>query len=246
MFSYIEFTMAEGKVVNKSLCLVIEEDKTVRNLITTVLKENHYRYITAGSGETALMEVSTHNPDMILMSLDLPDMYGTEFIHRIRSWSNIPIMVISGRQEDADKINALDTGADDYMTKPFSTEELLARVRVMQRHLALAQGESSNSTIFENGDLKLDYANGCAYIRGEELHLTPIEYKLLCLFARNVGKVLTHSYIIQMVWGANWDNNIASLRVFMAILRKKLEKQPESPQYIQTHVGVGYRMMKVG
>ena len=191
------------------------------------------------------METSTHNPDMILMNLDLPDMDGTELIQRIRNWSNVPIMVVSARSEDVDKITALDMGADDYLTIPFSSEELLARLRVIQRHLVAAQGESNNSTVFENGDLKLDYAAGCAYIKGEELHLTPIEYKLLCLLAKNVGKVLTHSYITQMVWGSSWDNDIASLRVFMAILRKKIEKQPESSRYIQTHVGVGYRMMKV-
>jgi two-component system KDP operon response regulator KdpE len=233
-------------MVIKSLCLVVEKNTTERNVISTLLKNNDYRCITAGSGEIALMEAFTHNPDMILVNIDLPDMHGMEFIQRIRKWSNIPIMVLSERIEDAEKIHALDMGADDYMTKPFSTGELLARFRVMQRHLALAQGENGLASVFENGDLKIDFAKGCAYIKDEEIHLTPIEYKLLCLFSKNVGKVLTHSYITQMVWGSSWDNNVASLRVFMAILRKKIEKQPETPRYIQTHVGVGYRMMKVG
>lgn len=232
--------------MHRSLVLVIEDDLAVRNLITTLLKNNEYRYITATNGEAAIMEASTHNPDIILTNLGLPDMDGMEIIQRIRSWSNVPIMVVSARDKLEDKILALDAGADDYLTKPFSSDELMARVRVMQRHLTQVQGEANGRTIFENGSLKLDFSAGCAYLEGKELHLTPIEYKLLCLLARNVGKVLTHSYITQMVWGSGWDNDVASLRVFMAILRKKIESTPEAPQYIQTHVGVGYRMLKVG
>lgn len=158
----------------------------------------------------------------------------------------MPIIVISARSEDTDKIEALDAGADDYLTKPFSVEELLARLRVTQRRLAMLEANASaEASVFINGDLKVDYAAGCAYLAGEELHLTPIEYKLLCLLSRNVGKVLTHTYITQKIWGSSWDNDVASLRVFMATLRKKIESRPDSPQYIQTHIGVGYRMMKV-
>lgn len=158
----------------------------------------------------------------------------------------MPIIVISARSEDSDKIDALDAGADDYLTKPFSVEELLARLRVTQRRLAMMQNENSGeSSVFRNGELTIDYAAGCAYLKGAELHLTPIEYKLLCLLSHNVGKVLTHTFITQKIWGSCWDNDIASLRVFMATLRKKLEAEPDSPQYIQTHIGVGYRMMKV-
>lgn len=229
--------------MNKSLVLVVEDDLAIRNLMITLLKMHNYRYITAGNGETALMEAATHNPDIILTNLGLPDMDGMELIEKIRSWSNVPIMVISDRTEETDKVKALDMGADDYITKPFSSDELLARIRVIQRHLINAMGKSQVSTVFENGELKLDYAAGCAYIKGEELHLTPIEYKLLCLLAQNVGKVLTHSYITQMVWGSSWDNDVASLRVFMAVLRKKIENGQQ--HYIQTHVGVGYRMLKI-
>ena len=180
------------------------------------------------------------------MDLGLPDIDGVEVIHRIRTWSNVPIIVISARSEDTDKINALDAGADDYLTKPFSVEELLARLRVTQRRLAALQlGNVSTEAVFTNGKLKVDYAAGCAFLDGQELHLTPSEYKLLCLLCKNVGKVLTHTFITQQIWGRSWDNDVASLRVFMATLRKKLEKEPGSPQYIQTHIGVGSRMMKV-
>ena len=180
------------------------------------------------------------------MDLGLPDMDGVEVIKKIRTWSSVPIIVISARSEDTDKIDALDAGADDYLTKPFSVEELLARIRATQRRLIMTRDEApSQSSLFVNGALRVDYAAGCAYLNSEELHLTPIEYKLLCLLSRNVGKVLTHTLITQKIWGSSWENDVASLRVFMATLRKKLEKEGDSQQYIQTHIGVGYRMIKV-
>ena len=232
--------------MNKLTILVVEDDRPVRNLITTTLKAHDYRYIQAENGETAILEATSHHPDIILLDLGLPDMDGVEIIRKIRTWSNVPIIVISARSEDSDKIEALDAGADDYLTKPFSVEELLARLRVTQRRLAMLKLDSAAENVFVNGDLRVDYAAGCAYLKEEELHLTPIEYKLLCLLAQNVGKVLTHTYITQKIWGNSWENNIASLRVFMATLRRKLEATPGSPQYIQTHIGVGYRMLKVG
>ena len=231
--------------MNKYTILVVEDDKPVRTLITTTLKANGYRFIEALTGEEAILQATSHNPDIILLDLGLPDMDGVEIIRKVRSWSNVPIIVISARSEDSDKIGALDSGADDYLTKPFSVEELLARLRVTQRRLAMLGAEHAD-TVFVNGSLRIDYAAGCAYLDGNELHLTPIEYKLLCLLAQNVGKVLTHTYITQKIWGNSWENDIASLRVFMATLRKKLESAPDSPQYIQTHIGVGYRMLKVG
>ena len=232
--------------MSKILLLVVEDDVSVRNLITTTLQTHNYRYLTAPNGSTAIMEASSHNPDIILLDLGLPDMDGVEVIRKVRTWSNVPIIVISARSEDTDKIDALDAGADDYLTKPFSVEELLARIRVTQRRLALMQTENnSDNAVFTNGELRIDYAAGCAYLKDEELHLTPIEYKLLCLLAQNIGKVLTHTFITQKIWGSSWENDIASLRVFMATLRKKLESTPDSPQYIQTHIGVGYRMMRV-
>ena len=231
--------------MSKIQILVVEDDLPVRNLITTTLKAQDYRYLTAETGEGAIMETATHNPDIILLDLGLPDLDGVEVIRRVRSWSNTPIIVNSARSEDSDKIDALDAGADDYLTKPFSVEELLARLRVTQRRLALMQNTQTTSSIYKNGQLRVDYASGCVYFADEELHLTPMEYKLLCLLSRNTGKVLTHKYILQHVWGRSLDSDVGSLRVFMATLRKKLEKAPDSPQYIQTHVGIGYRMMKV-
>ena len=225
--------------------LVIEDDAPVRNLITTTLKANGYQYITAGNGESAVMDAASHNPDIILLDLGLPDIDGVEVIRRIRGWSNVPIIVISARSEDTDKIDALDAGADDYLTKPFSVEELLARLRVTQRRIALIKNAGQEQAVYTNGELTIDYASGCVYLAGDEIHLTPIEYKLLCLLAQNTGKVLTHTFILQKVWGSSWESNVGSLRVFMATLRKKIEKTPDAPQYIQTHIGIGYRMMKV-
>lgn len=231
--------------MSKILILVVEDDAPVRNLITTTLKAHDYRFITAATGGGAVMETASHNPDVVLLDLGLPDIDGVEVIRRIRTWSNVPIIVISARSEDTDKIEALDAGADDYLTKPFSVEELLARLRVTQRRLALMKNNNSQQAVFINGQLRIDYAAGCAFLGEEELHLTPIEYKLLCLLARNTGKVLTHKFITQSIWGSSWENDVASLRVFMATLRKKLESAPDSPQYIQTHIGIGYRMLKI-
>ena len=212
--------------------------------ISVTLDAHEYRYIVAANAGNAILGAASHNPDIMLLDLGLPDLDGVEVIRRIRSWSNMPIIVISARSDDSDKIEALDAGADDYLTKPFSVEELLARLRATLRRLNQAKAETPDSPVFTNGSLKIDYAAGCAYISEEELHLTPIEYKLLCLLARNCGKVLTHKYITRELWGASWENNVASLRVFMATLRKKLETVPGASPLIQTHVGIGYRMVK--
>ena len=231
--------------MNKPQILIVEDDNAVANLISATLETQDYAYKRAATGAVAVMEALSCKPDVVLLDLGLPDMDGVEIIKKIRSWSNMPIIVVSARSEDFDKVSALDAGADDYLTKPFSVEELLARLRVMGRRLSSMQSSGKSDSLFVNGDLKIDYAAGCAYLSGEELHLTPIEYKLLCLLSKNVGKVLTHTFITQKIWGAAWESNVASLRVFMAILRKKIEPSPDSPQYIQTHVGIGYRMAKI-
>ncbi|MBQ2723564.1 MAG: response regulator transcription factor [Clostridia bacterium] len=231
--------------MNNPLILIVEDDAPIRNLIATTLKAHEYKYLTAQNGENAIMQASSHNPDIILLDLGLPDTDGIEVIKKLRTWSETPIIVISARSEDNDKIEALDAGADDYLTKPFSVEELLARIRVTTRRLSVLHSAMPSDSLFTNGNLKIDYAAGCAYINDNELHLTPIEYKLLCLLSQNVGKVLTHTFITQKIWGSAWESNVASLRVFMATLRKKIEIEPDSPQYIQTHIGVGYRMMRI-
>ena len=229
--------------MNKPLILVVEDDATVRNLITTTLKSNDYRYITASNGEAAIMAATTQQSDIVFLDLGLPDLDGVEIIRRIRTWSQMPIIVISARSEDSDKVSALDAGADDYLTKPFSVTELLARLRVAQRRISSSAAKPEDS-VFRNGNLTIDYGAGCAFLKGEALKLTPTEYKLLCLLAKDVGKVLTHTYLTDKIWGSSWDSDMASLRVHMATLRKKLEKNQDT-QYIQTHIGIGYRMLKI-
>ena len=232
--------------MNNHVILVTEDDAPVRNLIVTTLKTHEYRYLTAKNGAEAILAASSHNPDVVFLDLGLPDMDGVEVIRQIRSWSNVPIIVISARSDDADKIEALDAGADDYLTKPFSVEELLAHLRVTIRRLTLMNADNGGErSVYANGKLTIDYSAGVAFLDGEELKLTSMEYKLLCLLARNTGKVLTHTYITQNIWGRTWENDVASLRVFMTTLRKKIESGPDQPKYIQTHVGIGYRMLKV-
>ena len=229
--------------MNKPQILVVEDDAAVGNLIATTLETQNYQYHRTNTGAGAVLDALSYRPDVMLLDLGLPDMDGVDIIKKIRAWSNMPIIVVSARSEDADKVAALDAGADDYLTKPFSVEELLARLRVALRRVRYDSGRLASST-YVNGGLKIDYAAGCVYLDGEEVHLTPIEYKLLCLLAKNTGKVLTHNYILGEVWGSPSASDVPSLRVFMATLRKKLEPDPGHPQYIQTHIGVGYRMLR--
>ena len=186
--------------MNKFVVLVVEDDKLILNLMTTTLGIHNYKYLTAASASDALLQITSHNPDVIFLDLGLPDMDGVDLIRKIRTWSAVPIIVIS-------------------------VDELLARLRVTQRRLAAASQANMNSHIFENGDLKVDFAAGTAYMNEEELALTPIEYKLLCLFCKNIGKTLTHTYLTDAIWGNTFDSDLASLRVFMASLRKKIEKE---------------------
>jgi two-component system KDP operon response regulator KdpE len=231
--------------MNKPLILVVEDDKAIRKLITTTLETQGYLYHTAETGAASLLEAATSQPDIIILDLGLPDMEGVDIIKKIREWSNVPIIVVSARSENQDKVDALDAGADDYLTKPFYVDELLARLRVSLRRIRYDQDKPiKDSTVFINGNLKIDYSAGCAWLNGEEIHLTPIEYKLLCLLAKHVGKVLTHNFILHEIWG-NYSSDIPALRVFMATLRKKIEKSDSDLKYIQTHIGIGYRMLRV-
>ena len=207
----------------KAVILVVEDDAAVRNLMAVTLQTQDYQYRVARNGGEALIELTTHQPDIMLLDLGLPDMDGIDIIRKVRTWSAMPIIVISARSEDGDKVEALDAGADDYLTKPFSVDELLARLRVALRRLHVQQPAGGESAVYENGSLRIDYAAGCAYLNGGEIHLTPIEYKLLGLLAKNTGKVLTHNYILKEIWGNYTASDVGSLRVFMAMLRKKLQ-----------------------
>ena len=225
---------------NRTNVLVVEDDAAVRNLIVTALGSHGYRWISATTGAEAIAAIGASVPDIILLDLGLPDIDGQDVIAKVRTWSQVPIIVVSARADDLDKIAALDAGADDYLSKPFSVGELLARIRTTERHLSYMVQEVPRESAFENGDLRIDFVTGMVSLAGEDLHLTPREYKLLCLLARNVGRVLTHQFILREAWSGGQEGDLASLRVYMGTLRKKIGKR-----YIQTHVGVGYRMVRV-
>ncbi len=230
----------------KPFILVVEDDLPIRNLISTTLEMQDYKYSLAENGMKAISVATTNHFDIILMDLGLPDIDGVEVIKKIRSWSVVPIIVISARSDDRDKIQALDAGADDYLTKPFSVDELLARLRSTLRRIKyLETRSSSEEAVFHNGDLVIDYSASIVKIGNEEIHLMPLEYGILCLLAKNVGKVLTHNYILDKVWTNSLESDLASLRVYVASLRKKIETDKSNSKYIQTHIGIGYRMVKI-
>ena len=224
--------------------LVVEDDRPVANLITTTLKIHDYTGISAASGKEAISLCASHHPDLILLDLGLPDMDGIDVIRKIREWSSVMIIIISARSEDSDKILALDSGADDYLTKPFSVDELLARIRASQRRLRYIAKEGEQNPIFVNGLLTIDFASNIVNASGQEIHLTGLEYRLLTLLAKNVGKVLTHSYIIDKIWGSGVESDIVSLRVYMNSLRKKLRHACGEEELIVTHIGIGYQMIR--
>ena len=205
--------------------LVVEDDRAVRNLISTTLQINDYEYDLAIDGKNALQLMTSNKYDIVFIDLGLPDIDGIEIIKKFRDFSTTPIIVISARTNDEDKIEALDAGADDFLTKPFNVDELLARVRSTLRRINYAENNSVEDKIsFENGDIRIDYPSRSVFIKGEEIHLMPIEYSLLCLLAENVGKVLTHQYILKNIWVNYLESDLSSLRVYMTSLRKKIEK----------------------
>lgn len=225
--------------------LIVEDDRAVRNLISTTLQINDYEYDLAIDGKNALQLMTSNKYDIVFIDLGLPDIDGIEIIKKFRDFSTTPIIVISARTNDEDKIEALDAGADDFLTKPFNVDELLARVRSTLRRINYAENNSVEDKIsFENGDIRIDYPSRSVFIKGEEIHLMPIEYSLLCLLAENVGKVLTHQYILKNIWVNYLASDLSSLRVYMTSLRKKIEKLTDD-KYIQTHVGVGYKMIRI-
>lgn len=230
--------------MHSPLILIVEDDKAIRNLLSTALELHGYQHRSAETGKLSILEILSYKPHLVILDLGLPDMDGVDIIRKVRSWSNVPIIVVSARGEDRDKIDAFDAGADDYVTKPFSVDELLARLRASLRR-AQYHGPTMEDEKFVNGPLIIDYAAGCVFLHGNEVHLTPLEYSLLCLLARNVGKVLTHRFLFKEIWGDYSEESTAHLRVFMATLRKKIEGSENGFKYFQTHIGVGYRMLKV-
>jgi len=226
---------------NKPYILVVEDDRPIRNFITASLKAQGFNYIETDKGNEAIALSMSYNPDLIILDLGLPDIDGIEVIAKIREWSKIPIIIVSARENERQKIEALDKGADDYLTKPFGIGELLARIRVSLRHRTTNQTE--NKDTFKVKDLIVDFNKRKVMINNEQIHLTPIEYKIMALLCKYPGKVLTHNFIIHEIWGSAMGNETQSLRVFMASLRRKIEKNPAQPEYIYTEVGVGYRLI---
>ena len=224
--------------------LVIEDEKSISHFISTVLNNNGYEAMQARTGSEALSMISSHCPDLIILDLGLPDKDGMEILRQLRTWSSLPVVVVSARSHERDKVQALDMGADDYLTKPFGTDELLARVRTAIRHTRTASGndEIAQKGTYTVGDLTIDYNKHQALVCGQNVKLTLSEFRIVALLGKYAGKVLTYDFIIKELWGprAGGDNQI--LRVNMANIRRKIEKNPAEPEYLFTEVGVGYRL----
>jgi two-component system KDP operon response regulator KdpE len=227
--------------VTKPLILIVEDDTAIRDFLHAALTSAGFRLHEALTGEEALASAARKPPDLVILDLGLPDIDGQLVLQRLRQWFKAPIIVLSARNQEVQKVTALDSGADDYLTKPFSTAELLARIRVALRHAEV--GGSGQSPVFEHGSLKVDLSAHRVFVRGDEVHLTPIEYKLLTALVRNAGKVLTHRHLLTEIWGAEQAQDTHYLRVFMAGLRRKIEDDPAQPQYLQTEQGIGYRFV---
>ncbi|HKB04594.1 MAG TPA: response regulator, partial [Gemmataceae bacterium] len=222
------------------LLLIVEDDPPIRRLLRAALAGEGYRLDEAESGERALRAAAQQPPDLVILDLGLPDLDGQEVLRRLREWLGAPVIVLSARDQEKQKVAALDGGADDYLTKPFGTGELLARVRVALRHAARGAGESDS--VFESGNLRVDLAARRVSAQGAEVRLTPLEYKLLVTLVRHAGKVLTHRFLLNEVWGPGYHEP-HHLRVFMASLRRKIEQDPAQPRHLITEQGVGYRLV---
>ena len=230
--------------MNKPLILVVEDDTSIRNLITTTLKTNDYRHVVAMNGKMALMEATSHRPDIVLLDLGLPDMDGIEVIKNIRSWSNMPIIVISARSEDNDKIEALDAGADDYLTKPFDMDELIARILSLVRRYTRFNQSGGLPQQLDFDGLKIDIDTRSITTVNGTFELPPKEFDLLLLLAKYQGKILTKQRIYEEVWGEEYCYDDSNIMAIISRLRKKLEENPSKPKYIQTIKGIGYRFNK--
>lgn len=223
----------------KLTVVLIEDERNITNFIQSILINESYKVLTASTGKDGLSLIASQCPDMILLDLGLPDIDGIQVIEKIRTFTKTPIIVISARIQEEEKVNALDCGADDYITKPFGTSEMMARIRTALRH---SHRTEDSESVYHCGDLTIDFEKRLITCGDEEIHLTQIEYKLVSLLARQAGKVLTYDYLIRQIWGPYSDSNNQILRVNMAHIRRKLEKNPAEPEYIFTEIGVGYRM----
>ncbi|HWR18717.1 MAG TPA: response regulator transcription factor [Clostridia bacterium] len=222
--------------------LVVEDDRSIRNFIHYTLSAEGFRYISSGTGQGALSMLVSEPVDLMLLDLGLPDCDGKEIIRTVREWSEIPIIIVSGRDQDKEKAAMLDLGADDYLTKPFSATELMARIRVALRHLYRQKNSNETQNVMQVAGLYIDPDKRLVYVDGREIHMTPMEYSLMTLFFRNIGKVLTTKNIINEIWGVGYGNDTQALRTLMAGLRRKIEINPAKPRYILTEMGVGYRL----
>jgi two-component system KDP operon response regulator KdpE len=223
------------------IVVVIEDEPQIRRFLRATLQAQGYRLFEAATGADGLIEAASRQPEVVIIDLGLPDMDGLEVIRRLREWSSVPIIVLSARGGERDKVTALDAGADDYIEKPFGTDELLARLRVALRHAA--GGAREQDAVFKVGELQVDQGRRRVQLEGKEVHLTPIEYRLLTTMVRHAGKVLTHRQLLREVWGPNHTEDAHYLRVFMAQLRRKIERDPAQPRYLLTEPGVGYRLV---
>lgn len=222
--------------------LIVEDDSKIRNFISYIVKQEGFQFLAAGNAENALSLLVSNKVDLMLLDMGLPDLDGMDVIHKVREWSEVPIIVVSARDQDKEKAAALDAGADDYLTKPFSATELMARVRVAIRHIQKT-GMKEEQPILSVGDLSIDLLKRQVYFKEEQLHLSPLEYQLLSLLFKNIGKVLTTQFIIKEIYGVAYGNDTQALRTLMAGLRRKIEPTPAKPRYIITEIGVGYRLL---
>lgn len=227
---------------HEDIILVVEDDSQIRNFIAYTLKQEGFECKTASTAQSALSDLVSEKIDLMLLDLGLPDMDGMEVIEKVRDWSEIPIIVVSARDQDREKAAALDVGADDFLTKPFSATELMARIRVAIRHLRMNSHKEQQPTLAV-GELAIDLSKRQVFLGGEPLHVTPLEYNLLSLFFKNMGKVLTSQFIIREIYGVGYGNDTQALRALMAGLRRKIEPVPAKPRYILTEIGVGYRLV---
>lgn len=229
-------------MASRQTILIIEDEKNIGNYIETIVISNQYKALRAKNGMEGLSLCTSHHPDLILLDLGLPDVDGMDVLKRIRSFSHVPVIIISARTQEREKVEALDQGADDYITKPFGSEELLARIRTAMRHSVQVSSLMNQEQKYSRAGLEIDFDKRLVTLEGREIHLTQIEYKLVSLLAKNAGKVLTYDFILKEIWGPFADTDNQILRVNMANIRRKLEKNPAEPFYIFTEIGVGYRM----